>query len=65
MGFTSREYRDEYLAELCDRVVAILDEVIDEYDNWSDANKDLRIRLRNTAEHYRVCKKDRHHDTGT
>ena len=54
-----KEYRREYLSELCERIVPLLEDELNEYDTAQlhEACADLKIRLMNCADWFRQCKK--------
>lgn len=54
----SAKYRREYIAELCDRLVPLLnDELEDEgMENFHEATKDLANRLSLASDWFRQCK---------
>lgn len=57
----SADCRREYISELCDRLIPNLEDELRNSDmkEWNEAIKDLVIRLRNTADKFRQCNKNK------
>ena len=54
-----KEYRREYLSELCERIIPLLEDELKEDDSkpLHEAVADLKIRLAHCADRFRQCKK--------
>ena len=56
-----KQYRREYLSELCERIIPLLEDELKEDDSkpLHEAVADLKIRLAHCADWFRQCKKKR------
>ena len=54
-----KQYRREYLSELCERIIPLLEDELKEDDSkpLHEAVADLKIRLAHCADWFRQCKK--------
>lgn len=54
-----KQYRREYLSELCERIIPLLEDELKEDDSkpLREAVADLKIRLAHCADWFRQCKK--------
>lgn len=59
MCMIRKDYRREYLSELCERIVPLLDYELNEPESapLHEACADLKIRLTHCADWFRQCKK--------
>ena len=59
MRIINKEYRREYMSELCERIIPLLEDELKEYDSKpiQGAVADLKIRLGLCADWFRQCKK--------
>ena len=59
MCMIRKDYRREYMSELCERIVPLLDDELKEQDTapLHEACADLKIRLTHCADWFRQCKK--------
>lgn len=54
-----KQYRREYLSELCERIIPLLEDELKEDDSkpLHEAVADLKIRLTHCADWFRQCRK--------